>query len=117
MKTSLATEFRKQHPRPLDPETTSKMSQENTEDVQVPSGNLFRRRTELDAQKIQSRAPNDEEMQQPTMPSYPNAIGKAYAYRVTFILDPSEGVDRLKHMLLKAAGHNLVSRQTNTELE
>jgi len=54
-------------------------------------------------------------MQQPTMPSYPNAtskeLGRWYSYRITFILVPSEGVDRLKFMLLKAAGHNLVSRQ------
>ncbi|CAG8577530.1 1329_t:CDS:2, partial [Paraglomus brasilianum] len=58
--------------------------------------------------------PSDEEIQQPTMPSYPNAtgeeLGRWYAYRITFILDQHRGVDKLKEMLFKAADYNLVPR-------
>ena len=60
--------------------------------------------------------PSDEEIQQPTMPSYPNAtgeeLGRWYAYRITFILDQYRGVDKLKEMLFKAADYNLVPRDT-----
>jgi|SwirhirootsSR3_FD_contig_91_456135_length_1160_multi_3_in_0_out_0_1 hypothetical protein len=52
--------------------------------------------------------PSDEEMQQPTMPSYPNAIGEELSRCAYSILDSSERVDRLKDLSLKAAGHNLV---------
>ncbi|CAG8641279.1 4906_t:CDS:2 [Paraglomus brasilianum] len=59
--------------------------------------------------------PSDEEIQQPTMPSYPKAtgeeLGRWYAYRITFILDKHRGVDKLKGMLFKAAEYNLVSRE------
>ncbi|CAG8483573.1 7867_t:CDS:2 [Paraglomus brasilianum] len=66
------------------------------------------RKTALRVEKL-----SDEEMQQPTMPSYPKAtgeeLGRWYAYRITFIQD--SGVDNLKRVLLKAAGYNLVPKE------
>ncbi|CAG8450691.1 5457_t:CDS:2 [Paraglomus brasilianum] len=59
--------------------------------------------------------PSDEEMQQPTMPSYPNATGEEFgrwfAYRITFIFDQNKGFNKLKEMFFKAADYNLVSRK------
>ncbi|CAG8615328.1 5770_t:CDS:2 [Paraglomus brasilianum] len=64
---------------------------------------------------LRVRKPSNEETQQPTMPSYPNAtgedFGRWFAYRITFIFDQNQEFNKLKKMFFKAADYNIVSRK------